>query len=86
MKTTNKSTSTKESSLNNSPIECRQLQQIFALYGQDALQPEFRTFQIEEGEDIELIPKMRLSMTSEEWYALCLDFRLLILKSFYERL
>ena len=78
--------STQESSLDHTPIECPRLQQIFTIYGQDALQPEFRTCQIEGGEDIELVPKMRLGMTSEEWYALCLDFRMFILKSFYERL
>lgn len=78
--------STQESSLSHLPIECPRLQQIFAVYGRDALEPEFRTCQIEEGEDIELVPKMRLGMTSEEWYALCLDFRIFILKSFYERL
>ncbi|MPR37423.1 hypothetical protein [Salmonirosea aquatica] len=84
MKTTEKSTSTKESFSNN--LNCPRLQQIFDGYGQDALQPKYLTTQTEQGDELELVPKMRLDMTHHEWFTLCLDFRIFVLKSFYEML
>ena len=84
MKTTDKSTSTKESSLNN--VNCPRLQHLFDRYGQDALHPEYLTTQTEEGIELELVPKMRCAMSSEKWFALCPDYRLFVLKVFYERL
>ncbi len=84
MKSTDESTSTKESPLNN--LKCPGLQQIFDRYGHDALHPKYLTIQTEEGAELELVPKMRLDMCREEWFGLCQDFRLFILKSFYEGL
>lgn len=84
MKTTDKSTLTKESTLNNpnDPL----LQQLFDHYGQDALHPKYLTSQTEEGAELELVPKMRCAMSCKKWFGLCPDFRLFILKAFYERL
>lgn len=84
MKLTDKSTPTKESPSNN--LKCPQLQQIFDRYGHDALYPKYLTIQTEEEIELELVPKMRFDMCREEWFSLCQDFRLFVLKSFYERL
>jgi len=86
MKSTNKSVSAEKSPFNNPKTKCPQLQQIFDRYGQDALHPKFLTTQTEEGAELELVPKMRFDMCCEEWFGLCQDFRLFVLKSFYERL
>ncbi len=84
MKTTDKSTSTKESSLIN--LNDPLLQQVLDRYGQDALHPEYLTTQTEEGTEVELVPKMRCALSCKKWFALCPDFRLFVLKVFYERL
>ena len=84
MKTTDKSTSIKESTLNN-PSDSL-LQQVFDRYGHDALHPEYLTSQTEEGTELELVPKMRCAMSCEMWFGLCPDFRLFVLKAFYKRL
>lgn len=86
MKSTEKSASTKESPLKNPKTKCPQLQQIFDRYGHDALYPKYLTIQTEEGAELELVPKMRFDMCREEWFGLCQDFRLFVLKSFYQRL
>lgn len=84
MKRTDKLSSTNESSTNN--LNCPQLQQLFDRYGQDALHPEYLTTQTEEGIELELVPKMRCAMSCKKWFGLCPDFRLFVLKAFYERL
>lgn len=78
--------STKQSPFKNLKTKCPQLQQILDRYGQDALHPKFLNALSEEGTDIELVPKMRFDMTCKDWYALCPDLRLFVLKMFYESL
>ncbi len=76
----------KQSFLNNPNTLCPQLQQIIDRYGQDALHPKILTIEAEDSIDFELVPKMRFDMACEDWYALCPDLRLFVLKSFYESL
>lgn len=86
MKTTDKTNSSQPSPSGILSIECPTQQQIFDRYGQDALCPCYLETRTGEGSDLELVPKMRFAMTGKEWDDLSVDFRLLVLKSFYERL
>ncbi|MPR37413.1 hypothetical protein [Salmonirosea aquatica] len=54
-------------------------------YGEDALEPCCIVTDDEDEETI-LIPKMREVMSAEAWYELPQEFRLFVLRAFYENL
>lgn len=58
---------------------------ILQTYGEDALEPCFIVTDEEDGEPI-TIPKIREAMTAEAWYELPQEFRLFVLRAFYENL
>lgn len=65
------------------PTACS-MEYLLEAYGEDALQP-CRIAGDEEDEVI-VVPRMRERMTVEEWFALPQEFRLFVLKAFYENL
>jgi hypothetical protein len=58
---------------------------ILQCYGDDALEPCFIVTDEPEEETI-TIPKMRESMSADEWFELPQEFRLFVLRAFYESL
>lgn len=58
---------------------------ILQCYGEDALEPCFIITDDQEEETI-TIPKMRESMSADAWFELPQEFRLFVLRAFYESL
>ncbi len=58
---------------------------ILQTYGEDALEPCCIVTDDEDEETI-LIPKMREAMSADMWYELPQEFRLFVLRVFYENL
>ncbi|WP_373514997.1 hypothetical protein [Persicitalea sp.] len=58
---------------------------ILRTYGEDALEPCCIVTD-EEDEEMILIPKMREAMPAEAWFDLPQEFRLFVLRAFYESL
>ncbi len=59
------------------------VESILLKFGSDAFEPNILNSR---GSSLELVPKMRLYFTTKEWFGLDFDYRLFIMKAFYDNL
>ncbi|HEV7347406.1 hypothetical protein [Telluribacter sp.] len=61
------------------------LSYLYQTYGEDALQP-CRIVTDERDDELITVPKIRAQMSVDEWFGLPQEFRLFVLKAFYQSL